>query len=102
MSANSCSTLFFLAFVNNMLFFHVFLQIYIFSMQLATRKVEFSACGFFPIDFSLLYSVGLFVDLVLLPVCIHMEIHLERHITEGKFIKERGTNLNELMYSNNS
>nr|CAD7580834.1 unnamed protein product [Timema californicum] len=28
-----------------------------FSMQLLHRKVRFTACGFFPLDYTLLYSV---------------------------------------------
>ncbi|KAJ9600499.1 hypothetical protein L9F63_009269 [Diploptera punctata] len=28
-----------------------------FSLQLLHRKVQFTACGFFPLDFTLLYSI---------------------------------------------
>ena len=32
-------------------------QLRLFSLQLLHRKVKFTACGFFPLDFTLLYSV---------------------------------------------
>ncbi|XP_021942396.1 uncharacterized protein LOC110841299 [Zootermopsis nevadensis] len=32
-------------------------ELELFSLQLVHRKVEFTACGFFPINFSLLYSI---------------------------------------------
>jgi hypothetical protein len=32
-------------------------QLQEFSLQLLHRKVQFTACGFFPLDFTLLYSV---------------------------------------------
>lgn len=35
----------------------ILFQLRIFSFQLLHRKVQFTACGFFPLDFTLLYSV---------------------------------------------
>jgi hypothetical protein len=32
-------------------------QLQLFSLQLLHRKVQFTACGFFPLDFTLLHSV---------------------------------------------
>jgi hypothetical protein len=34
-------------------------QLELLSLQLLHRKVQFTACGFFPLDFTLLYSVRL-------------------------------------------
>ncbi|XP_021920102.1 putative gustatory receptor 28a isoform X3 [Zootermopsis nevadensis] len=32
-------------------------ELQLFSLQLLHRKVQFTACGFFPLDFTLLYSI---------------------------------------------
>ncbi|KAJ9583546.1 hypothetical protein L9F63_022109, partial [Diploptera punctata] len=38
--------------INNLVF-----QLELFSLQLLHQKIQFTACGFFPLDFTLLYSI---------------------------------------------
>jgi hypothetical protein len=37
--------------------YYIMFQLQMLSLQLLHRKVQFTACGFFPLDFTLLYSV---------------------------------------------
>ncbi|KAJ9599140.1 hypothetical protein L9F63_010408, partial [Diploptera punctata] len=52
-------------------------ELQLFSLQLLHRKVQFTACGFFPLDFTLLYSIiGAVTTYLVILIQFHLTIHI--------------------------
>ncbi|KAJ9599792.1 hypothetical protein L9F63_026359, partial [Diploptera punctata] len=51
-------------------------ELELFSLQISHQKIRFTACGFFPLDFTLLYSIiGAVTTYVVILVQFEMSFH---------------------------